>query len=74
MNLGRKWNFCCQVEKEHGEAMLATIGNLSTQCSGFYERVRLGGICRQVMGIGKTRIVVFAVGATKAFGSDYWNN
>ena len=74
MNPGLKSNFCCRGARELGAATLATTGNLSMRCFGFYERGHLGVIYRQVTEIGKIRTDVFAVGATKVFGRIFWWN
>ena len=49
-----------------------TIDCLSMQCFGYYERERPGEIYRQILEIGRIRIVVFVVGETMEFGKSYW--
>ena len=74
MNPGLKSNFCCRDARELGVATLATTGNLSMRCFGFYERGHLGAICLRVTKIGKIPTDAFSAGATKEFGRIFWWN
>jgi hypothetical protein len=44
---------------------------LSMRFSGYYVRVRPGGICHRIMETGKTPIAGFAVGVTKDYGKGF---
>ena len=55
-------------EKAAGEDKPRTTVGLQTQCFGFCELERHGGICRHSTEAGRTRIAGFVDGETKASG------
>ena len=68
---GNFWNRICLDAKALVARPPVTIGAFSMLFSGYFALVRRGEICRLTMGIGKIRIVAFAVGETRMFGKDY---
>jgi len=71
---GISWNPFSQAEKEHGEEKLVITDYLSMPYFGFCAQGLHGVIYLQTMATGKTRTVVFVVGATKVSGKLFWNN